>query len=940
MSNCRLQYKINKMCNDEKMSNVVKKMLKFTCYKNTKIPACKWSQKKNLTNNININDYNYGIPSGDINNLWVLDIDEKDNGNVKFSEYIKKHGEPKTFTVKSPNNGTHYYFKFKHSNNILNSIIHQQLTTTMKIGGCGIDIRSVGGYIIGPGSAINNKYYEVINNIEIAEIPETLIYWLLPFIKEKKEINSSYIKNKKTVHCTANFKYIIDDDKIKEIFDKIDKSFIEELYPWTIFISICKSLNKFDIWDEYSKKTRKGNYNYAQNVLMWNDNNLSCDINLFCHIYNLNIIPKLKMMTCDKINISKKKEINEKYLNLSVKTFKKYDKIIIKSCTGTGKTTNISENLNLLIKEKNDLYNSVSEKINEVLIENYELKVLSIVDLISLSTQQIETFDKNNISLINYQDANEYDIVNNHSVICINSLIKLKNIKPDFFKNTIVYIDEIHSLINTITHNDTLNSNLKAILTILFNIITNCNKIIVSDATITHNVITLLKKKVTDKEILITNKFKRFESVNAYKINDENEFLNMLINDVKNGNYFSLACDTCKEATIFYNKLINKLINILNLKIVLITSDTKIKYNDIKDPENTFIIYSPSINTGVDINLIKQTIQYIHITGVSINSISLYQMSTRTRNQSKLIYFSKVGEKKIKYNTLNECRQYFRNINNMNDKLINISSVMSETDEIKTVENTFFQLYTYNEYLNDVLNSNITLHFENILINAGFNIIKNDRDITKLNKNTSKELKQGLKDANEKDFNYNIEHFDKLNKDDSKFKKNCDMLGIISTEQAIKFKFIIENDHKLNSFFNFQKLMKNDEFIKEQYNKNKINNFYVKTNKDVVTKILLLRQFEKKMKIDKLDIQMNNFDVNKITKLNDDEIKHFQNIFRTTKTEINTYKQIQKFYIGLIKNICGELNITTSKKTKDKNNKINIIYSYNNELINNCCRIN
>lgn len=906
-----------KINNTDKIPKKIKHLFKFTCYKNTKVPACKWSQKKNLVNDINLNDYNYGIPCGDNNNLWVLDIDEKDNGIVKFLEYLKKFGQLNTFTVKSPNNGNHYYFKFKHSNNIFNSIIHQQLTTTTKIGGYGIDIRSVGSYIIGPGSVINNKYYEITNNIEISEIPETLIYWLLPFITEKKEIINSCIKNKKTVHNTANFKYIIDDDKIKEIFDKIDKSFIEELYPWTIFTSICKSLNKFDIWDKYSKKTKKGNYNYEQNVLMWNNNNLSCDINLFCHIYNFNFIPKLKVMIHDKINISKKKKINEQYLDLNINIFKKYDKIIIKSCTGTGKTTNISKNLNLLIKE------------------NCQLKVLSIVNFISLSTQQIKTFNKNGISLVNYQDANEYEIVNNHSVICINSLIKLKNIEPSFFKNTIVYIDEIHSLIETITHNDSLNPNLKSTLTILFNIIANCHKIIVSDATITHNITTLLNKKVTNKEIFITNKFKRFEKTNAHKINDENEFLNMLINDVTNGNFFSLACDNCEKATLFYNKLTDKLINVLNLKIVLITGDTKIKYGDIKDPENTFIIYSPSINTGVDINLIKKTTQYIHITGVSVNSISLYQMSTRTRNQNKLVYFSTVKERKLKYNSLNECRQYFRNINNMNDKLINVSSVMNENDEIKTIENTFFQLYTYNEYQNDVLNTNLTLHFENILIDAGFNIIKDDNNVKILNKDTSKKLKQELKDTNEKKFNYNIEHFDELNINDSKFKKNCDMLGIINTEQAIKFKFFIENEHRINSFFNFQKLMKNEQFIKEQYDKNKINNFNIKTNTDVVTKILLLRQFEKKMNINKLDIQMNNFDINKITKLSNDEIKHFQNIFRTTKTEINTFKQIQKFYVGLIKNICGVFNIIISKTTT-KNNKAYIIYSFNYQLINSC----
>jgi hypothetical protein len=162
----------------------------------------------------------------------------------------------------------------------------------------------------------------------------------------------------------------------------------------------------------------------------------------------------------------------------------------------------------------------------------------------------------------------------------------------------------------------------------------------------------------------------------------------------------------------------------------------------------------------------------------------------------------------------------------------------------------------------------------------------------------------------------------------NKFIKNCDILGIINTEQAIKFKFIIENEFKLTGFFNFQYLMKNNEFLKQQLN--------FKTNKNVITKILLLREFETKMNIDKLDIQMNNFNIDKIEKLNENEIKHFQNIFRTTKTQINTYKQIQKFYIGLIKNICGELNIITCKQIKDKQRNNITTYSFDNKLINNC----
>ena len=95
-----------------------------------------------------------------------------------------------------------------------------------------------------------------------------------------------------------------------------------------------------------------------------------------------------------------------------------------------------------------------------------------------MATQQIETFKTNDIELINYQKSNAYEIINNNSVICINSIIKLEKFKPEYFKNTIVYIDEINSLLGALTHNDALNGNIKTICNVLFNIISSCNKII------------------------------------------------------------------------------------------------------------------------------------------------------------------------------------------------------------------------------------------------------------------------------------------------------------------------------------------------------------------------------------------------------------------------------------------------------------------------------
>jgi hypothetical protein len=46
-----------------------------------------------------------------------------------------------------------------------------------------------------------------------------------------------------------------------------------------------------------------------------------------------------------------------------------------------------------------------------------------------------------------------------------------------------------------------------------------------------------------------------------------------------------------------------------------------------------------------------------------------------------------------------------------------------------------------------------------------------------------------------------------------------------------------------------------------------------------------------------------------------------QEIFRTKKNKLNTQYDLLKFYIGLIKNICGDLKIVHSTKGKTRANR-------------------
>ena len=65
-----------------------------------------------------------------------------------------------------------------------------------------------------------------------------------------------------------------------------------------------------------------------------------------------------------------------------------------------------------------------------------------------------------------------------------------------------------------------------------------------------------------------------------------------------------------------------------------------------------------------------------------------------------------------------------------NNHLLNtLCSYYDENDERKLIENTFLKLYVYNEYTNDIFNTDKLHHFKNILSANGF-IVTEEGDQT------------------------------------------------------------------------------------------------------------------------------------------------------------------------------------------------------------------
>lgn len=118
---------------------------------------------------------NVAYATGKTSGIAVIDIDNHNGvdglGNLK--EFLDTYDIelPKTKVVRTPSGGYHYHFKLDDKYNDVQFIQnHSQLE--------GVDFQTHGRIVLAPPSQINGKYYEVVRDVELAELPEK---WLEMF---------------------------------------------------------------------------------------------------------------------------------------------------------------------------------------------------------------------------------------------------------------------------------------------------------------------------------------------------------------------------------------------------------------------------------------------------------------------------------------------------------------------------------------------------------------------------------------------------------------------------------------------------------------------------------------------------------------------------------------------------------------------------------------
>lgn len=465
-------------------NNMLNDLYKFKLINDTENPACKWKDKKNHFKKTP--DFNYGIPTGQVNDIIVLDLEfyKLDADGIVANPFIKLYGEQPTFntlTVASPSGGLHYYFKYDED-------IKQISNATLEI-----DTRCEGGYIVGPGSKINGNEYKIINDTTINTIPNDLKKWMLEnlYSKTKKEgINKPHITTSST---ESLYTYSFTDTLLRRIFDKLPQEYwityqgTEGQPSFLIWTTACKILKCHDLWDEHNMKY--DGYDLDKNIQVWN----GCNVNVDCvanllknstfpnadklidyHKFQpvipnkmeadvkftkeklgydffdkdipreaididgeLNLMKDMLLQTrnypgCKRLSAEEFDAIIETKLQQEgIKLAKKLQPLtenknfFVKSDTGTGKTTSFSH-----------------------YIKRNKIKFLSIVSRKTLGEDQYNRFSEMGINCKYYEHIGvQHESL--HVVCQIDSLAYKYALGFDIdWSNTVVYLDEYNSLIN------------------------------------------------------------------------------------------------------------------------------------------------------------------------------------------------------------------------------------------------------------------------------------------------------------------------------------------------------------------------------------------------------------------------------------------------------------------------------------------------------------
>ena len=702
------------------------------------------------------------------------------------------------------------------------------------------------------------------------------------YTNNKPKINIDIIANnieKKVVNIAIYNNKIIERNYIyKNTNFSILKSSLNQLIDFTnyymkwLIISFCiKDLYLstttdeqkiiYNLYDDFSKISNR--YNKKENYKKFLSYEPRVDINYLFKMAN-EPYKILQFYDYQKLifNSNKHKNIiikNEKYINIDIDKLLKYKYIFIKSPCGTGKTYNLKE----IIKKCN--------------IKN----LISITSRVNLASEHTKYL---NLNFYLNLKSNDYDK-------CDRLVIQLESLKKCDYKlfiDSVVILDEINSLLSHL-RSPTLQGRRTETYLYLVEIIKNAKYVISMDADLADwNIKFLLDIK--DKDYIVYyNTIQNKKGTMAIIYQTPQTMIQIMVDKIINKEYFVSCFDSLK----YMNKIINYLSKYGNKNEWLIYS-SEVKYDliDTNDWIDKFIFFTPSIIYGINFDQ-KPVDVFTFVYRNHLNSLHVYQMLSRARQQKQVHIYCNPKEGYVKYKTVDDLKYEIELYEN------NLGSMRTLYKYNIDIDDEAYRTMYYNYiYIDEILKSNIKEYLIDMLEKKGYEIIYNNtRELEKLEKLEIKKM--------------NIKE------------KIIDLL-LLDTNNLTELekKLIAKNDKALEKHFNLRLLLKDriDEKIEESI----LKNLYIETIKHKCTKIKICKEIMIILEIYKLEFlnkevisKFNNILTNTWLKENLNIIKKTFQI-RTSKYNNFIYYNIYTLLITLLKNLF-DVNLFIRKLIKINN---------------------
>ena len=937
--------------------NIFDKYSQYVCIpiSKEKKPVIAWKDIIKTPKNKFLPGHNIALITGKINGLTVIDIDNPKIGKNEldgmklYEDLLDKYNEG--YELDTPvcitqSGGLHIYFAYD-----------PEILTTTGVNGYSVDIRNDGALIICPPSiGIKGEYQWKepgdLHNTKLMQIPLWFKDWL-KLSDKKKDTKQPIIKTDQYIPNTE-IRFIYNETDIIDLLDKLPEKYLNTYSDWLVVTSCLKSEGLKDIWNHWSAKSKS--YDETNNNNIWTSLiprlNI-CYLIIICQkesIFIDSIIHKTK-----QINYLTKKPdciINQKYLDQ--RYFDHIRTQIVKSNCGTGKTT-------------------MSAQYIKDLMDGKDYKVLSLTVRISLAYQQKKNFKDNKINIPIYKDVlNELNEVNK-LIIQIDSIGKLDT---NYWRNTIIYLDEVSALFSYILTSTTLKDKRVNIINMLVKLMKQASYVLCTDADVNDMVLTFFDK-LNIRYHLIENTYKNIKNVIAIEYEDKQIIINKMQDLLLDGKKVICCFDSKAEMDL----TVQRLKSFCEANGLKKQSDNFLIYSSTEGDETDFlhindkwktknIFFTPKITIGVSFdNKIKRDV-FLIARGNSINAFGYVQQISRCRNINALHYYVVKKYQELKFNSPSDVSEHYKDLlknfrciqtkkdTNTDELNAEISENIKlkeltdnngtfldyDTGDYKFLDTIFNDLFFIHEYYDHVLRSASREQLRWMLEDKGYKIqyntetVKSDDKIKKEIKDCKVEIVENLAEMNRRAL---YDKMSTLTDVEKKIRENAirraKYLNIKFTKvNKDKYFDYLVDDVEFTHFCTYKLLIESNEKMDDKMAEQLQKDFNISNTKSLIIKINLIKQLEKVLNIKTLEIDTSNdverFDDNIVVNT---QLKNtIKDVFRSRRNiNDNKYKNWYYQLMQLYKNLLG-INIFTISKTH--HNGIQYWkYIVNNDVIDN-----